>query len=231
MDVYKKKTTRWLLDGKRVPAGTPGAVAVVEESPKWYGLVKGKHVPLSKDRTAAERILRKKLADLDLEAAGIVDPFGKHKARPLAEHLDDYQAVLTAKGSTAEHVTKTVERIRAVLDWCEMTALADLDPARVSIFLTDLRRDEAPIKVPPPPPKQKGFRPGEVAALFGISVTGLAGLAERHGIQATGNGKARRYSPEQVARLAKVRARGTGPTTVNHYVGALKGFSLSLIHI
>src|SRR5262245_38461074 len=53
---FKKQTTAWKLGGKKVPPRTPGAEKVTTESGKWYGTVNGKHVPLCRDRQAAQRM-------------------------------------------------------------------------------------------------------------------------------------------------------------------------------
>ena len=96
MAVFRKQTTAWKVDGKTVPAGTPGAVRVTIKSKKWYGSVNGKHVPLCPDKQAAERMLRKLGTDADMAAVGLGDPFAANKRKPLTEHLTDYAAHLDA---------------------------------------------------------------------------------------------------------------------------------------
>src|SRR5690242_6505043 len=103
-ELYKKQTTVWRLDGKKVPPGTPGAVKQVLESRKWYGTVNGKATPLSRDKSVAKRMLNRLLADADLDRVGMGDPFAEHRQRPLADHLNDFIADLLAKGDDARHV-------------------------------------------------------------------------------------------------------------------------------
>src|SRR5262245_15920780 len=97
-EVFKKQTTAWRLDGKKVSPGTPGAERVKLQSRKWYGTVNGKHVPLCRDKSAAQRLLNKLLTDAAMRQHGIADPFEAHRKRPLADHLIDFTAALRAKG-------------------------------------------------------------------------------------------------------------------------------------
>ncbi|MBY0458909.1 MAG: hypothetical protein K2V38_16345, partial [Gemmataceae bacterium] len=94
--VFRKVTTTWKLNGRKVPPHTPGAEKVSIESGKWYGTVNGKHVPLSRDKQAAQQMLKKLESDAALASVGLADPFAGHRSRPLAEHLDDYAGHLRA---------------------------------------------------------------------------------------------------------------------------------------
>ncbi|MFO0847316.1 MAG: hypothetical protein U0871_01980 [Gemmataceae bacterium] len=224
-DVFRQQSTRWELAGKRVPAGTEGAVKVTVESRRWYGAVGGKHVPLSPDKAVAERLLRKKLADADLDQAGLADPFAAPARRPLADHLADYAAVLAAKGDTPDHVRQTADRIRAVLAGCGFVTAADLDVGRVSVWLAGRRRDGPGVPVPP----GAAFTPARAAAVLGVSGAGLRAAIKRHGLPAHGHGMARRLPRETVERLAALQARGWSPETANHHVRAARGFTRWLV--
>ena len=59
--------------------------------------------------------------------------------RPLCEHLDDYEASLTAKGNGARHVRQTIERIRRVVDGCQFTYWSDVQGNKVQRFITALK--------------------------------------------------------------------------------------------
>ncbi len=218
--VFRKQTTVWRLAGKRVPAGTAGAEKAVVKSRKWYGAIGGRHVPLCKDRRAADQMLAKLEADAALAGVGIVDPFAGHKDRPLAEHLTDYAANLGAKGNTADHVRLTCGRVRALLDGCGFVYARDANPARAAAWLTALRRDDEPDPLPP----GVSFTPAEAAALLGISGAAVRAFLTRLKLPATGHGKARRYPRATVEAIARQRGRGRGPETANHYVRAVRGF-------
>jgi len=129
--------------GKRCPASTPGAVR--KKSPTWWiryytpdgrrHKVKGYADKKATEAKAAE--LERRGIRID---AGLVDPMDIHAKRPLAEHLAEYAAYLTAKGGTAEHVELTQARVRACLDACRFVRMADLQPSAVVAFLADLRK-------------------------------------------------------------------------------------------
>jgi excisionase family DNA binding protein len=219
-EVFKKQTTVWRLNGRRVPPGTPGAEKDTLESRKWYGTVNGRQVPLCRDKQAAERMLTKRLADAALADVGLADPFLKGKAMPLVDHLVDYRIALEGKGDTSRHVDLTVSRIRALLDGCGFTVFADVDPVIASEWLTARRRDGCAVFLPP----GDSFTPAETARLFNCSLANVRSLVKRHGLAATGQGKARRFPRATVEALADRAGRGAGPETINHYIRSARGF-------
>ena len=219
--VFKKQSTAWNLDGKKVPPQTPGAEKVTAESSKWYGTANGKQVPLCRDKQAAQRMLRKLESDVALASVGLADPFAGQRPRPLSAHLTDFASHLRAKGDTETHIEQTVARVQALFDGCEWKVYGDIDTARASEWLTSLRQAAPSVAIPT---KKAEFTPGEVSALFGISGAALRATIKRHGLAATGNGKARKYPRETVTALADRVGRGVGPGTVNHYVRAVRGF-------
>jgi integrase/recombinase XerC len=166
-------------------------------------------------------MLRKLESDTALASVGLVDPFAEHRTRTLAEHLKDYASHLHAKGDTANHAEQTVARVRALFDGCEWKVYGNIDAARASEWLTALRQAAPSVTVPP---QKVEYTPAEVADLFGISGAAVRATIKRHGLAATGNGKARKYPRETVAALVDRMGRGVGPATVNHYVRAIRGF-------
>jgi integrase len=219
---FKKQTTSWKLGNQRVPPKTPGAEKIVIESAKWYGTVNGRHVPLCRDKQAAERMLRKLEADQGLARVGLGDPYVAHRSRPLAEHLKDYAAYLRAKADTEDHVKLTISRVRALFDGCGFTKPGDVDAGRAAEWITGLRQPAGPPAEIPPGKAE--FTPAEAAALLKISGAGLRAAVKRYGLTATGQGKARKLPHATVATLVVRAARGCGPQTVNHYVRAIRGF-------
>src|SRR5262249_22084366 len=118
--------------GKRVKKGTPGARKVRDRARKWYaqgvpGYPPKKRIPLASDKSVALRKLAELVGKGERKEANLVDPFEEHRARPLAEHLDDYARYLSAKGDTQAHVDKTMSRCRALLKGAE--DLEDLQPS------------------------------------------------------------------------------------------------------
>ena len=222
-NVFKKSVTRcYTPDGRRCPAGTPGAVRRSERSSKWYGSVNGRHVPLCRDKRAAEQMLRMLETDNALAGVGLSDPFAGYKAEPLATHLDVYASHLRAKANTTEHVTQTVSRVRALLDGCGFRMPADVDAGRAAEWLHALRQPRASGIVVPPGVAE--FTPAQAATVLGVSGAAVRAAVKRHGLGASGNGKARKFPLVTVAALADKAGRGCGPETVNHYVRAVRGF-------
>jgi integrase len=145
-DLFKQKIIRYIRDGRRVPAGTPGAKQVIQESRKWYGRLKdpstGKWVllPLSPDRRAARTLYAKREAELEQGAAGLVDPFKRHKKGPIEDHVAAYLSDLAEKGRDERYRTQTERLINAVVDGCKVKTLEQLlNAEKVDDFLTSLR--------------------------------------------------------------------------------------------
>lgn len=131
--------------GKRCKKGDPGAKRKKERSDKWYGQFVDaagviKRVPLANDKSAAQTMLNEFVLKVERQKAGRIDVFEPHYARPLGEHLADYQTAMLGKGDTPDHVTLSVTRIRAILDGCRFVRLSDLQASGVAAFLADARR-------------------------------------------------------------------------------------------
>jgi integrase len=221
-DVFKKQSVRYYTpDGKRCTPNTPGASRTVELSRKWYGTVSGKAVPLCRDKGAAQKLLNKLLTDATMRAHGVGDPYEEHRGRPLADHLADFGAALRAKGDTAKHVKLALSRLQAAFDGMGAVWLADLDAGKAGDWLTTLRADREPVRLPE---GQELFKLAEVAALLGVKPAAVSKAVQRNRLQASGKGKARRFPRATVQDLADRAARGASPETVNHYARALRAF-------
>jgi integrase len=243
--LYRPKVTTYTLpdgsyrtpDGERVTSKTPGAVKRVGRSKTWFGRYtdgagRRHQVKLSASKETARRMLAKLAGDAQLAGVGIVDPFADHRARPLAGtpenpehpgHLEDFGRYLAAKGNTEDYVSRTVARCRAVLDGCGFEHTDDLQASAVVEFLGSLR--EAGTERVPLPPGKAEYTKAELVAVLGIHHASVARMLRCHGVTATGNGKARRYPRATVEALQDVLCRGHGPTTCNHYLTAVKGFT------
>jgi integrase len=130
-------------DGRRVPKGTPGSRKVRTKSRKWYGQYtdadgQRRRVPLCTDKAAARQLLAALERDTDRGRAGLTDRRAAHGARPLDEHLADYEASLRNRGVSAKHLTETMRRLRAVVAGCGARAVGDLAPEAVERFLAGL---------------------------------------------------------------------------------------------
>jgi site-specific recombinase XerC len=79
--------------------------------------------------------------EAELKRAGVYDPFEQHRKRPLAEHLEDYERFLTAKGNSEKHVYRVISRARKIIESCGFAFACDLSPAKVQESLAGLRKN------------------------------------------------------------------------------------------
>jgi integrase len=130
--------------GRRVPAGTPGAVPVKERASKWYGQgVPGwppkKRVPLATHKATAQALLNRMVEEAIRGRAGLTDEFAEHRHRPLAEHVADFAAHLSATDKTPKHVQQTKAHVRAILEGCRFERTGDLSPLLLAQWLAGER--------------------------------------------------------------------------------------------
>ena len=216
------------VDSIRVKPETPGAVKVKRKSTKWYGrLPGGRVVPLSANKVAAQQIFAALVRKSELGRAGISDPFEDQRKRPLSEHVDEWEASLRAGGASAKHVKQTVACVRNIFEECRFVFLADLSASRVQQYLADLRGQRRP--VPEITSIKQSYTKAELAALTGLNLTALAPLMRRHRLEATGEGKARRYPRATLDALRSLRTQGRSIKTMNLYLAAVKQFAAWLV--
>lgn len=210
---------------RRVPAGTPGAVTVKRKSKKWYTRLPGHDtdVPLSPNKTAAKKLLGELEEAGELGAAGIPHP--KHKTTPLAVHVVDFEASLKGKG-TPSYVHYVVSCIRRVIAGCNFHVVADLDEQAVEQFLL-AQREGRPAALLDPAKEQYTKR--ELGNVLGVKASAVPSLVRRHRLDATGEGKARRYPKATAEALLALRAKGKSVKTTNDYLAAVKQFATWLV--
>ena len=87
------------------------------------------------DKAAAQRILSKWLADEALKRSGVVDSraeaLAQQSRRPIAEHVNDWEAALRAKGTSEAQVTQQSNRASAIAADIKAHTLADIEAAAV----------------------------------------------------------------------------------------------------
>ena len=198
----------------------------LQPSKRWYFDVRDGNGTVHRvkgfaDLKATEQLASETERKASRVRSGFTDPAEEHARRPLAEHLNDYTAFLESKGGTSKHVRLTIGRISAMFAGCGFAFPKDMDAGNVSVWLNALRRDGMPVELP----EGDSFTPGDVAKLLGVGPSALARTISRHQLAATGNGKARRLPRATVETLVANRAKGAGPTTANHYIRAVRGFT------
>jgi integrase len=155
------------------------------------------------------------------------DPPTGQAARSLGEHLEDYRAYLAAKGNTAAHVAKSLQRIRDLLEGCGFNTLDDLEATPVVAFLEELRhKGTTRVELDA---RKEWYTKTELVAVLGVHPAGVAALLHRAGLEAQGQGRARRYARSVVVTLQDRLCRGLGLATCNHYLTAAKGFTRWLV--
>ena len=132
----------YTLNGKAVPAGTPGATRRKVLSRKWYGAAGGKQVPLSSDKQAARQLLAAMRTEAAKRAAGIGTPFDVHAKAVIGKHLDDWQSSLADKGTPQSRISLIVGRCRAVIKGRGFARVGDIDAPAVQRYLARLRDAE-----------------------------------------------------------------------------------------
>ncbi len=159
--------------------------------------------------------------------SGYSDPAEEHVRRPLTDHLKDYAAALEAKGNVAAHNRATIAKISAVLSGCGFVFMADVDSGKVSAWLADLRRTGRIAEIPP----GDVFASSQVAKLLGIGIDAIRRYVARHRLPTVGRGSARRLPRTTVQTIAEWAAKGNGPTTMNRYITAVRGFFRWLVKV
>ncbi len=187
---------------------------------KWYVFLDGREIPLSTNRRAAEAMLGELLKKAEYGKSGLSDPFEQHRKKPLAVHLAAWQAVLRSGDGGEKHAAEMVRCVTRMVGGC--LYFADLTPAVVRHALADLKK---PKDVATLPAGRDHFTRNELAALLNVTPASVPDLVKRHGLAATGNGKARRYPRETAEALLARRGEGASTTTLNRHLQAVKMFT------
>jgi integrase len=74
-------------------------------------------------------------------AIGLISPERASGGKPLVEHLNDFQAALTAKSNTPSYVKMTVFRIKQIFDGCKFIVWSDISASKAQRYLAELRID------------------------------------------------------------------------------------------
>ncbi len=98
-----------------------------------------KRVRAFKDKTATCQLAAKLEKESELAQAGIIDRFKEHRKRPLIEHLADFKASLTNKGTTEKHACLVYNRAKAVIENCGFVYMGDISASKVQRYLAERR--------------------------------------------------------------------------------------------
>ena len=133
--IFKQKYTVAGNNGKRIR----------KQTQCWYIDYKTaegtrKRVKAFKDKQATQQLAAKLEKEVELAQAGIVDKYKEHRKRPLAEHFDDFEQSLLAKGGTAKNAKQVNSRVKRVFDECKFTFWNDIQASKVQYTISGLRK-------------------------------------------------------------------------------------------
>ena len=87
------------------------------------------------DRAAAERVLRKRIADAALRRDGVIDAradrYSSADRRPILEHASEWEASLVAKRVGTKQVSLLVARLKVILAAVKAERLSDLSASMI----------------------------------------------------------------------------------------------------
>jgi excisionase family DNA binding protein len=210
----------------------PGYQVLRRKTTSWYGKFtdaggRVRRVPLCPDKTASAQILAKLVADAAKGKHGLVDPYELHRARPLADHLADFDRELETKGDSPSHRKQVISRLEKAFKGCGFLRLDDLSAAPLKEWLANLRVGGKP-RVTLDPDKEF-FAVREVAVILQVKPPAIRALVHRHRLEATGQGKARRFSKATVEALQDRLCQGISVQTSNYFVTHLRTFGRWLV--
>ena len=118
---------------------------VKKQSQKWptklgdsEGIVRT--IPLFRDKIASQQRAAQLQKEIELADAGVVDWYKEHRKRPLAEHLEDFEQSLLAKGVTDKHAKMVRPRLERVFDECKVVFWNDIQASVIQKTISDLRK-------------------------------------------------------------------------------------------
>ena len=123
---------------------TDALVRLYRRGPSWWAGYRedGRHVrqSLGVPYLADARLLAGKIEErLRRKSVGLVDPCAEHAARPIAEHVADFKAVMDARGGTNRHTERTLKYLRDGVAATGAKRVGDLDVAAASRWLEEAR--------------------------------------------------------------------------------------------
>ena len=146
MNVWKKKTVRYLVNGKRCSKGTKGAKPKTEKSKRFYGTLKlsdgkTKQVPLTEDEGTSLAILRRLQSESDHDRVLGITPRHRERQKPISEHVEDYLKLLRSSDNTPCYVAKKEQRLRSLVEETNAKTVEDLQKTRIADVLSCWRKN------------------------------------------------------------------------------------------
>lgn len=231
--LVKPWITRSVLDGKRVPAGTPGARIVRKRGRKWYAagppFRRDERIPLCADRTAALRMMADLVTRRERGEAGLDDTYVQARRLPLTQHLADWQAALEADPDlSARRVRAVTADARRVAEGCGWKGIDDLDAGVLAAWLARLRRGRA-IDLD----ARDWWTPRDLAAVLGLgsNIEAVRQRCIQERLPSEGERRRRRYPRSTAEALAALYRRGKSVQRTNDLTKAVRQFAGWLVEV
>lgn len=96
------------------------------------------------DRPASEQLLASRLRESAREEVGLLDPYRKHRARPVVDHVVDFLAGVRSRNRTPKHVEVLQTRIEKALAGMGASTLGQVDLAHAEKFLAGVLERHSP---------------------------------------------------------------------------------------
>lgn len=137
--------------GKRCEKGDPGAVKVRTESDTYYvslpDLQTGKPAYESlgtSDLAVAWMRLRELLQERKQRELGLIDERTRQASRPIAEHVEDWLAAVSAGGATAKHVETMRSRVLRLVEAARWKRVTEIRRSSCQLALAALQAEATP---------------------------------------------------------------------------------------
>jgi len=137
----KKYVVRWELEGRRVPAGTPGATRR-REFTGFCQKIAGRDVMLGRVAETARLVLAEKLRDSELQRRGVTPQISGHH-QLIAESIDLFIASLEAKERSAGYLHIQRFMLEKVSSECGWLRVSDARLERLEAWIAGKRREDA----------------------------------------------------------------------------------------
>lgn len=96
------------------------------------------------DRVASEQLLANRLRESAREEVGLLDPYRRHRARPVAEHVAEFVAGVRSRNRTAKHAELLQSRVERALAGMGAATIGQVDLAKAEKFLADVLEKHSP---------------------------------------------------------------------------------------
>jgi len=111
---------------------------------KWYGRYRDENgtehrVPLSENKTTAQRMLAEILKQVSHVKSGLAHPAEVEMKKPIQNHIDDFEKSLKSRNNTSRYIHDSIMKIKRCVKSRQWRTSAQIKMTDVEQFLVDLR--------------------------------------------------------------------------------------------